>query len=278
MKSVKSMSKISVYGSTGFVGGTFCDLFPEDIIKIPREQREPASNNILYLISTTTNHNMLTDLTLDVDVNLRVLLETLEYCRDKNITFNYVSTGFVYGADIIEAKETDFCNPIGFYSITKRTAEQLVISFCEVNDVNYRIMRFGNVYGHDKTVSSQKNVLGFLIGLMRRNEDLSLYNNGDDLRDYMHVIDICRALKLVIDRGDLNTIYNIATGNPLPFREVLEMVKDNLDSRSKFTSIDTPRFNQLTIPKNFSLNVDKLKSLGFEPAISLEEGLKIICQ
>lgn len=272
------MSKISVYGSTGFVGGTFCDLFPDDIIKIPREQREPESNNILYLISTTTNHNMLTDLTLDVDVNLRVLLETLEYCRDENITFNYVSTGFVYGADIIEAKETDLCNPIGFYSITKRTAEQLVISFCEVNDVNYRIMRFGNVYGHDKTVSSQKNVLGFLIGLMRRNEDLSLYNNGDDLRDYMHVIDICRALKLVIDTGDLNTIYNIATGNPLPFRKVLEMVRDNLDSQSKFTSIDTPRFNQLTIPKNFSLSVDKLKSLGFEPAISLEEGLKIICQ
>ena len=41
------MSKISVYGSTGFVGGTFCDLFPDDIIKIPREQREPESNNNL---------------------------------------------------------------------------------------------------------------------------------------------------------------------------------------------------------------------------------------
>ena len=81
-----------------------------------------------------------------------------------------------------DAKETDVCDPRGFYSITKRTAEQLVISFCEVNEVNYRIMRIANVYGQDKTVSPKKNVLGFLIGLMREHKDLTLYNNGDDLK------------------------------------------------------------------------------------------------
>ncbi len=75
------MNKISVYGATGFIGGTFCNLFPEEIVKIPKHQRNPESKNILYLISTTTNHNMLTNLTIDVDTNLRVLLETLEYCK-----------------------------------------------------------------------------------------------------------------------------------------------------------------------------------------------------
>ena len=69
------ISKISVYGSSGFVGSTFCGLYPNDVVQIPREQRKPESNDILYLISTTTNHNMLTDLTIDVDVNLHVLLE-----------------------------------------------------------------------------------------------------------------------------------------------------------------------------------------------------------
>ena len=271
------MNKISVYGSTGFIGGTFCGLYPDSIIKIPREQRKPESNDILYLISTTTNHNMLTDLTIDVDVNLRVLLETLDHCKNSKLTFNYVSTGFVYGLDTIDAKETDICDPKGFYSITKRTAEQLVISFCEVNKVNYRIMRIANVYGHDKTVSSKKNVLGFLSGLMREDKDITLYNNGDDLRDYMHVIDICRALKIVIDKGELNSIYNIANGNSLPFREILEMVRDNLGSTSEFIPIETPRFNQLSVPKNVSLNVDKLKSLGFKPTINLYEGLQTLC-
>ena len=272
------MNKISVYGSTGFIGGTFCNLFLDDVIRIPREQRKPQSNNILYLISTTTNHNMLTDLVIDVDVNLRVLLETLDHCKNNKLTFNYISTGFVYGLDIIDAKETDFCNPKGFYSITKRTAEQLVISFCEVNEVNYRIMRIANVYGHDKTISSKKNVLGFLSRLMRENKNITLYNNGDDLRDYMHVIDVCRALKIVIDKGELNSIYNIASGNPLPFREILKIIKDKIGSQSKFISTPTPRFNQLSIPKNFSLNVDKLKSLNFVPSITLNEGLQNFCK
>ena len=44
------MSKISVYGATGFIGGTFCGLYPNDTIGIPREQRGPLSHNILYLI------------------------------------------------------------------------------------------------------------------------------------------------------------------------------------------------------------------------------------
>ena len=68
----------------------------------------------------------------------------------------------------------------------------MIISFCQVYEVKYRILRIANVYGGDKTVSSKKNVLGFLVDLMKKNQPITLYNNGDDLRDYMHVTDICR--------------------------------------------------------------------------------------
>ena len=81
------MSKISVYGGTGFIGGTFCEMFPEEIVLIPREERKPKSDNILYLISTTSNYNVLEDVTLDVKTNLNVLMETLEHCKSKNIVF-----------------------------------------------------------------------------------------------------------------------------------------------------------------------------------------------
>ena len=269
--------KISVYGATGFIGGTFCNMFPEEVIQIPREQRKPSSKNILYLISTISNYNVFDDLHLDVDTNLTVLLDVLQHCKDNDLIFNYVSTGFVYGSDIVYAKEDDHCDPRGFYSITKRTAEQLLISFCKTFDVKYRIMRIANVYGQDKTVSARKNVLGFLIELMRHNEPITLYDDGMQLRDYMHVSDICRALKLVIDRGEVNQIYNIASGTALPFREIIEMVKKNFESESELVSIETPRFNQIAQAKNFALNADKLKSLGFEQKISLEEGLQTIC-
>jgi nucleoside-diphosphate-sugar epimerase len=271
------MNKISVYGSTGFIGGTFCSLYSDEVIKISRDQREPQSDNILYLISTTSNYNVLEDVTLDVKTNLNVLMETLEYCKSSETVFNYVSTGFVYGLDILYAKEDQPCDPRGFYSITKRAAEQLIISFCQVYDVKYRIMRIANVYGQDKTVSSKKNVLGFLIELMRNNNPITLYDNGEDLRDYMHVTDICRALKLVIDSGEYNSIYNIASGNAVPFRNVIEICKKNLGSQSELLSMETPKFNQLVQAKNFALNADKLKSLGFQQEIDLYTGLQSIC-
>lgn len=269
---------ISVFGSSGFIGNTFCNLFPNEVIKIPREHREPKSKNVLYLISTISNYNVFEDLHLDVDTNLSVLLDVLQHCKDNDLIFNYVSTGFVYGPDIVYAKEDDYCDPRGFYSITKRAAEQLLISFCNTFDVKYRIMRIANVYGHDKTISSKKNVLGFLIELMKENKPITLYDNGMQLRDYMHVTDVCRALKLVMDSGNVNEIYNIASGTALPFKEIIEMVKKNLGSKSELLSIDTPKFNQIAQAKNFALNVDKLKSLGFEQRISLQNGLQSLCK
>ena len=44
------MTKLSVYGGTGFVGGNFTRMYPDETIVIPREQREPESDEILYFI------------------------------------------------------------------------------------------------------------------------------------------------------------------------------------------------------------------------------------
>ena len=75
---------ISVYGGTGFIGGAFCDLYPDEVVKIPRESRKPESKDILYLISTTSNYNILEDLHLDINTNLNVLMETLQHCQNLN--------------------------------------------------------------------------------------------------------------------------------------------------------------------------------------------------
>ena len=58
------MSKLSVYGGTGFVGGNFSRMYPDDTIVIPREQREPESDEILYFISTVDNYNVHTNICL----------------------------------------------------------------------------------------------------------------------------------------------------------------------------------------------------------------------
>ena len=77
----------------------------------------------------------------------------------------------------------------------------LLISFCETFNVKYRILRLANVYGtEDNETTGKKNALGFLIGLLKENKAINLYDGGDVLRDYMHVEDICSAIKLVMEK------------------------------------------------------------------------------
>ena len=269
---------ISVYGSTGFIGGSFCNLFADDVIKIDRDFRKPQSKNILYFISTTTNYNVFEDLHLDINTNLNILMEVLQYCKDEEITFNYISSGFVYGLNIINAKETDIPDPRGFYSITKRTAEQLIISFCETFKCKYRILRLSNVYGTDKTISPKKNVLGFLINKLKEDQDISLYSGGMVLRDYMHVDDVSRAIKCIIDNGQLNQIYNIGSGHPLYFYDIIKIAFDMIpDCKSKIISVQTPEFYAKIQAENFFLNCEKLNKLNFQLTTPLNIGIKKLC-
>ena len=121
---------LSVYGGSGFIGRNFIKRF-DGCTQIQRDERKPHSKDILYFISTVDNYNIFDNITLDVDTNLKILCEVLDHCRDSEITFNFISSWFVYGKNqYMPVKEDAICNPTGFYSITKKCAEDLLISFC----------------------------------------------------------------------------------------------------------------------------------------------------
>ncbi|MCF8057785.1 MAG: SDR family oxidoreductase [Bacteriovoracaceae bacterium] len=273
------MSGISVFGSTGFVGSEFCRVTKRKLHPISREERSPETNDSVYFISTTDNYNVFEDLHKDIDTNLTVLMDVIKNLKPGESTFNFISSWFVYGDADLPATEESTCDPKGFYSITKRAAEQLLISYCQTFGINYRILRLCNVYGAgDKGASKKKNALQFLIDRFKNDEEISLYHNGEFYRDYMHVHDVARAIDLVIEKGELNTIYNIGSGDKVLFKDLINTIVNETSSQSKITPIEPPIFHQTIQVKDFYFNTDKLKSLGFEQSISLEEGIKTLCQ
>lgn len=270
---------ISVYGSTGFVGSRFCNLYPNSVLKQDREERKPRSKDILYLISTVDNYNVHTNITLDVETNLKVLCEVLDHCRDSEITFNFISSWFVYGETNLPAKEENICNPTGFYSITKKAAEDLLISFCRTYKVNYRIIRLCNVLGKgDGKVSAKKNALSYMIDLLKKNEDVYLYDKGTPIRDVMHIDDVCTAIKLICDYGNINEIYNVGSGQPTTIGDIISLAKDYLDSNSEIKYKEAPEFHKIVQAKDFWLDTTKLKNLGFSQKISNEQIIQELCQ
>ena len=270
---------ISLYGSSGFVGSNYKAMY-EDTLCVARDDRKPLSDDILYMISTTDNYNVHDQITLDVDTNLHVLCEVLDHCRSENITFNFVSSWFVYGQGKHNPRlETSVCNPTGFYSITKLCAENLIKSFAETYGIDYRILRLCNVLGAgDKNASRKKNAITWMINQLKEDKEISLYDRGTHTRDVMHVKDVCRAIRLVLNKGQVNRVYNIGSGQPTAISAIISLAKYHLNSKSDIKSITPPDFHKAVQCKDFWMDTSGLDYLGFKPEHDLESIVKELCR
>jgi len=266
------MNSISIFGGTGFIGSCYHNLFGGTVIQ--RESLQAESDEILYLISTIDNYNVLTNPTLDIETNLIHLVKVLEKNKHTLKCINFVSSWFVYGDTEIPAKETSVCNPKGFYSITKKCAEELIISFCKTNKIKYRIFRLPNVYGKtDSKVSKKKNALQFLANKIKNNEPIELYYGGDFLRDYMYVEDVCRAINHLMIHGEENSIYNIGSGDKIKFIEIINKIIEVTKSSSEIKNIEPPEFHRIVQVKDMLLDICKLSSTNFAKGKSILDNL-----
>jgi nucleoside-diphosphate-sugar epimerase len=270
---------ISVFGGSGFIGGRFCKMYEQKIVLQDRNDYQHKTNEILYFISTVDNYNIHKDLHLDINTNLNLLMSVLERINkdDKDIIFNFVSSWFVYGKnDILPFNEKySICNPTGFYSITKRAAEQMLISFCETFGIKYRIFRLANVLGEgDNKISRKKNALQHMIKCLCEDEEIFLYDGGNAVRDYIYVDDVCDAIMHCIDKSPVNEIINIGSGRRTLLRDLIYLAQDLSNSNSKINIIQPPHFHDVVQVKDSYLDITKLKSYDFKIKYEVEEIVK----
>jgi nucleoside-diphosphate-sugar epimerase len=219
------------------------------------------------------NYNVFTNPQLDIQTNLTVLVNVLSNIVDKeNTIFNFISSWFVYGDTDLPAREDSYCNPKGFYSITKRTAEQLLISYCQTFGIKYRILRLANVVGtSDTKVSSKKNAIVHMINQLKNNEQVKLYDNGDLYRDVIYIDDCINAIDLVITQGEINSIYNIGNGVPVKLSDIVFDAKKMTNSTSEIIPVEAPAFHKIVQVKSMYMDTTKLKSLGYVQQYSITD-------
>lgn len=256
----------SLFGA-GFIGSRYIERYPETIV-IPRGGVVSYSPVALYMRGTVTNYNVKDNLPYrDIEDNLIHFMEVLVATHEKwkeNFVFNLVSTWFVYSPKQIPAKETSYCEPNGFYSITALCREQLLKSYCETFSLNYRILRLGNVIGvGDKKISRKKNALQHIIKELAQGRDVDYLYKGGAIRDYIEVRDCVDAIHLVLEKGNLNEIYNIANGQGFNVNDLVEVAHRESGFKSKITQIPVPDFHKTVQMPKMYLNVDKIKKLGY---------------
>ena len=264
---------ISIYGGTGFIGGHFYNKHRDAVLQ-ERGTIYPATNDIVYFISTVDNYNIYKNPHLDVQTNLTFLIDVLEASKTtfgKDFTFTFASSWFVYGHSDPIATEDSVCNPTGFYSVTKLCAEKLIESYCKTFGIKYKILRFANVIGiDDKRCSLQKNAFQFLTKEIVHNHDVEVYQ-VPSFRDFIDVRDLVTAMDLCMNWGEWNEIYNIGNGKSNNVKELLYYVHKTSGSTGKITEMEVPAFHKLVQVQNFMMSNQKLHALGYNSKYTIWE-------
>jgi dTDP-glucose 4,6-dehydratase len=100
---------------------------------------------------------------------------------------------------------------------------------------------------------------------------LPLYGSGENVRDWLHVLDHCRAIDLLIDAAQDGEVYNIGGGNEIPNIELTHRVLGLMD---KPTSLIKPVQDRPGHDRRYALDTRKLRSLGWTPQVPFERGLR----
>jgi len=161
-----------------------------------------------------------------------------------------------------------------FAGWTKRIGELQAESYeIEYGWKGISIVRPGNTYGpHDDFDSDNAMVVPSLIKKILSDEkQITLWGDGSNIRDFTHCRDVAKGMMLVMKKspGATNPI-NLGSGSGFSIEELVNMILKNVDKKPRVIWDNTkPSGDKIRV-----MNVDRAKSLGYNPSISLEQGIK----
>ena len=185
--------------------------------------------------------------------------------------FVHVSTDEVYG-DMMPgafADENSPLQPSSPYSASKAGSDLIVRSYVRTFDFPAVVTRASNNYG---PFQFPEKFLPLMITNALDGKPLPIYGDGKQERDWLHVIDHCRGILAVLERGRIGEVYNIGG---LDVLENLTLARRLLKATGKTEALLSYVKDRPGHDRRYALRCDKIeRELGWKPSISLEDGLR----
>jgi dTDP-glucose 4,6-dehydratase len=203
----------------------------------------------------------------------------LEACRkySKITKFIHISTDEVYGESMISENEEKkhegsvLC-PTNPYAATKAAAELIAKSYYHSFKMPIIITRGNNVYGPNQY--PEKLIPRFIQQLLN-NKKVTIQGDGSNVRAFLHVNDVCSALKLVLEKGKIGEIYNIGSDDHHEYtvskvgQILIEKITNTKDYDKWISYIEDRPFND----KRYYISNQKVKDLGWTIDMDFDKGL-----
>ncbi|MCM1989286.1 dTDP-glucose 4,6-dehydratase [Oceanirhabdus seepicola] len=191
--------------------------------------------------------------------------------------FLQISTDEVYGSlgEIEYFTENTPINPHSPYSASKASADLIVKAYYDTFKMPVNITRCSNNYG---PYQHPEKLIPLIINNCLNKEELPIYGDGLNVRDWLYVDDHCRAIDMVITKGRLGQVYNIGGHNERTniyiVRTILNYLNENIDDSITEELIKYVK-DRKGHDRRYAIDPTKISDeLGWKPEIEFEEGIK----
>ena len=201
--------------------------------------------------------------------------------KPTDFRFHHISTDEVYGSlpadpSVLFTENTPYC-PRSPYSASKASSDHLVRAWAETYDLPVLLTNCSNNYGpfHFPEKLVPVIILNALAG-----EDLPIYGDGSNIRDWLYVEDHADALLTVLDKGVVNRTYNIGGENErtnLELVRILCAILDDLRPLAEGSYADQITFvtDRPGHDARYAIDPSRIRDeLGWRPSVTVEEGLR----
>lgn len=221
----------------------------------------------------------------DTDVNILGSLNILQNFIRVNLHRNLRKSMFVFSSsggaiygetEKIPTPETEPAEPTSPYGLNKLTFERFLEIYRQLYGLNYIALRYANVYGPRQNTKAEAGVIAIFVEQLLQGKTPKINGNGKQTRDYVYVDDVVQANLLFLDqkiisriRSNIRMVFNVGTGIETSVNEIFQKIVKILGKKVK------PKYGP-AIPGELmrsALDCQKIKKLGWQPKINLNEGL-----
>lgn len=227
---------------------------------------------IVHLAAESHVDRSITNPEIFVRTNVLGTQVLLDAAKQYGVTkFVHVSTDEVYG-DLDFDPTTFFTEetpitPNSPYSASKASADLLVRAYHETYGLPVNITRCSNNYG---PFQFPEKLIPLTISRALNDERIPVYGEGNNVRDWLHVVDHCSAIDLVMHKGAVGEVYNIGGHNEWTNVEVVKKIIRSLGRSDDLIEFVTDRLGH---DKRYAIDPTKLEKLGWKPTFTFETGI-----
>ncbi len=250
-----------------FVRGDICDA---DLVD--RLLGEEGCDAIVNFAAESHVDRSLVDPGTFSNTNVTGTMILLKAALDHKLErFMQVSTDEVYGSlgDTGMFTEASQIQPNSPYSASKAAADHLVHAFAHTFGLRVNITRCSNNYG---PFQFPEKLIPLMINNALQDKPLPVYGNGMQIRDWLYVLDHCRAIWMVMNNAEPGAMYNVGGCNEKANIEVIRVI---LDAVGKDESLITYVTDRPGHDRRYAIDASHIMSdLGWAPTVTFEEGMK----